>query len=199
MNYDSQLIQKGFDYKHYREFIDSQLLEHKTTGNEVTTELINYTRLNVQRMKRLDKTAQINTEIVERLNQIKQHYTFLIITEGWCGDASQTTPVINKIAELSDGKISVRFILRDQNLEIMEGHLTNGSRSIPIVIILNQELKEVNSWGSRPKDLKVLVAEWLKDVQMTKDDRIEKVHAWYAKDKTQSTQKDFLEILSGLE
>jgi len=65
----------------------------------------------------------------------------------------------NIIAEFSNGKISVRFILRDQNLDITERHLTNGSRSIPIVIILNQYLKEVNSWGSRPKDLKVLVAD----------------------------------------
>lgn len=198
MNYNPQIIQNGFTYQEYREFIDKQLLEHKTTENEVASELINYTRLNVQRMKRLDKTAQINQEIIDKLKQIKHHYTFLIITEGWCGDASQTTPVINKIAELSVGKISVKFILRDQNLDIMEAYLTNGVRAIPIVIVLDQDLKVVTSWGSRPKDLKVLVTDWVKDIQMTKEDRIEKVHAWYAKDKTQATQKDFLEILNAL-
>ncbi|MBC7653646.1 MAG: thioredoxin family protein [Oligoflexus sp.] len=198
MNYDPQLIQNGFTYLEYRNYIDFKLSEHKTTENNVESELINYTRLNVQRMKRLDKTAQISNEIINKLKQIKQFYTFLIITEGWCGDASQTTPVINKIAELSDGKISVRFILRDQNLDIMDQHLTNGSRAIPIVIVLDQDLIEVASWGSRPKDLKILVTDWVKDIQMTKEDRIEKVHAWYAKDKTQATQKDFLEILNTL-
>jgi thioredoxin-like negative regulator of GroEL len=198
MIYNPEIIHNGFKYQEYRNFIDTQLLEHKTTENEVETDLIHYTRLNVQRMQRLDKTAQINDEIIERLAHIKQSYFFLIISEGWCGDASQTTPVINKIAELSDGKISVRFILRDQNLDIMDEHLTNGSRSIPIVIVLDQDLKEVASWGSRPKELKILVSEWVKDIQMTKEDRTEKVHAWYAKDKTQATQKDFLEILNML-
>ena len=93
----------------------------------------------------------------------------------------------NIIAEFSNGKISVRFILRDQNLDITERHLTNGRRSIPIVIVLNQDLKEVDSWRSRKKDLKALIADWVKDVQMTKEDRIEKVQAWYSKDKTQAT------------
>lgn len=93
----------------------------------------------------------------------------------------------NIIAEFSNGKISVRFILRDQNLDITERHITNGRRSIPIVIVLNQDLKEVDPWRSRKKDLKALIEGWLKDVQMTKEDGIEKVQAWYAKDKTQAT------------
>ncbi|MBK0384121.1 thioredoxin family protein [Pedobacter sp. SD-b] len=198
MIYTPEIIENALSYQQYRTLIDELLLDHRTTGNDVDTAFVHYTRLNVQRMKRLDKTTTINKEIEKRLKLIDQYFTFLIVTEGWCGDAAQTIPVINKIAELSNGKISVRLVLRDRNLDIIDAHLTNGGRAIPIVIILDKDRKEIGSWGPRPAILQQEVSEWVKDLRLTKEDRIEKVHAWYAQDKTMATQSDFLELLKAL-
>lgn len=42
-----------------------------------------------------------------------------MLTEGWCGDAAQNLPVINKIAE-ENPNINLKLVLRDENLELMD-------------------------------------------------------------------------------
>lgn len=65
-----------------------------------------------------------------------------MITEGWCGDAAQILPFINKISELNE-KIELKLVLRDQHPEVMDEFLTDGSRSIPKVVVLNKENLDV--------------------------------------------------------
>lgn len=78
----------------------------------------------------------------------------LIITESWCGDAAQNVPVLEKIAAESD-MIETRYILRDENLDLMDPFLENGSRSIPKLFALDRtNLKVLGAWGSRPLPLK---------------------------------------------
>ena len=40
--------------------------------------------------------------LLNRLKKIDKPITWLVLTEGWCGDAAQTLPIINKIAKESD-------------------------------------------------------------------------------------------------
>lgn len=182
-------------YGQYRDLIDALLMEGKTTGNNQSAAMTNYTEMNVQRMKRLDKTTSITDTALEKINALNKNYTWLVLTEAWCGDAAQTIPVMNKIAEASNGKISVRFILRDQHLYIMDAHLTNNGRAIPKLIVLNNNLKELADWGPRPKLLQDMVNDWKADPLLTHEDWIEKVHAWYAKDRTAQTMLELLDLL----
>jgi hypothetical protein len=102
------------------------------------------------------------------------------------------------MSDASTGKIMLKFILRDEHLDMMDAHLTNGSRAIPKVIILDSQLDEVTNWGPRPKALQALVIDWMKDPGLTHEDWSEKVHAWYAKDKTQEIQTEFVNLLKNL-
>ena len=80
----------------------------------------------------------------------------LVIAEDWCGDASNTVPVVAKLADAVPG-LELRVILRDANPEVMDRYLTNGSRSIPVVIALDENYQELGHWGPRPTELQAWV------------------------------------------
>lgn len=196
INYSEIFSEQAMDYQTYRTLVDHLLLEGKATG-DVTYDL-HYTKMNVQRMNRVDKTASLTDELTSTIDQLKTNYKFLVITEGWCGDAAQIVPVFNKIATASLGKIDLKFVLRDKNLPLIDAHLTNGGRAIPVLIILNESADEVlATWGPRPQVLQELLTEWRKE---TTEMPIlaEKLHGWYAKDKTLSTQAVLNTVLKGL-
>ncbi|WP_042222734.1 thioredoxin family protein [Oceanobacillus manasiensis] len=82
----------------------------------------------------------------------------IVLTEDWCGDAMLNIPILLHLAEA--GQIDVRMLLRDQNLELMDNYLTNGkSRSIPIVIFIDQDGNEVAKWGPRAERIQEFVSE----------------------------------------
>ncbi|WP_316805901.1 thioredoxin family protein [Pedobacter agri] len=196
VNYSEIFNEQGMDYLTYRALVDQLLLEGKATG-DVAYDL-HYTKMNVQRMNRVDKTASLTADLTATINQLDENYKFLVITEGWCGDAAQIVPVINKIATASLGRIDLKFVLRDKNLPLIDAHLTNGGRAIPVLIILNEAADEVlATWAPRPQVLQELLKEWRKE---TTEMPIlaEKLHGWYAKDKTLSTQAELNEVLKGI-
>ncbi|KQN33943.1 thioredoxin [Pedobacter sp. Leaf41] len=197
VNYSEIFNEQGMDYRTYRALVDQLLLEGKATG-DVTYDL-HYTKMNVQRMNRVDKTSSLTDELTATIDNFKANYKFLVITEGWCGDAAQIIPVFNKIATASLGKIDLRFVLRDKNLPLIDAHLTNGGRAIPVLIILNENADQVlATWAPRPQVLQELLKEWRKETTEMPV-LAEKLHSWYAKDKTQTTQAELNVLLRGLE
>jgi len=199
VNYKEYFDEQGIDYLTYRLLVDDLLLEGKTTGPDNSEAMLQYSKMNVQRMSRIDKTAVLNESLMSTISGLTKNYKFLVITEGWCGDAAQIIPVFNKISTESLGKIALRFVLRDKNLPLIDAHLTNGGRAIPVLIILNENADQVlATWAPRPQVLQGLLSEWKKE---TSEMSIlsEKLHGWYAKDKTQTTQAELTSLLKGLE
>ncbi len=188
----------GITYEAYRKLIDEKLAEGITTGNKNSESLVAYTKLNVHRMDRLDKTVKLSSDLVDALKNLNGHYKILVVTEGWCGDAAQIVPVlVNMVSAFAD-KFKLKIVLRDEHNELVDAHLTNGGKSIPIILFLDpQENKMLAKWGPRPEVLKHLLADWKKE---TTDMEIlaEKLHGWYVKDKTKEIQKEFIELLKGL-
>ena len=56
----SNALAAGTSYKEYREVVSTHVTSKTTTGPNQTDALINYTKLNHARMKRLDKTTKIS-------------------------------------------------------------------------------------------------------------------------------------------
>ncbi|MDP4164005.1 MAG: thioredoxin family protein [Bacillota bacterium] len=112
-------------------------------------EYINGMEKNKEEMVSLYKTFMVGNEEKERLEKLKNKGLKVIsITEDWCGDALLNNPILMKLAEA--GGIELRFLLRDQNLELMDQYLTNGtSRAIPIFIFIDNEGNEAAVWGPR--------------------------------------------------
>ena len=121
-------LQKAISYTSYRKRINDLIASGKSSGPIQSEDLLNYSKLNDRRMTRLDKTIQLSQETLLALKKINKPITWLVLSEGWCGDAAQTLPVINKITDKSD-LINLRIIFRDEHEELMR-HFQNLKRLI---------------------------------------------------------------------
>ncbi|MCC5914569.1 MAG: thioredoxin family protein [Balneolaceae bacterium] len=193
------VIRNAMDYARYRSITDALLEENKTTGDNHSEAMIAYTKMNVHRMKRLDKQTKLSDELRDAISDLDREMIWLVLTEAWCGDAAQIVPVFEKVAE-ETGLITTKYILRDEHQDIMDRFLQNGrSRSIPKLICLDPESLEVLAdWGPRPTE-----AQELYDSLRDRDDLemmevAERLHKWYADDRTESTQRELAEMIQGV-
>lgn len=195
-----QIIQDGLDnsmsYVEYRELVMTKVENNSNTGHEVTKALANYTMLNNKRMKRWDKTIKIGEGVADAIKHKKFNQTWIVITESWCGDAAHVIPVINKIAELNQG-INFRVVLRDDNEALMDQFLTNGSRSIAKLIILDTTTKDViATYGPRPSTATLLVNDYKAKYGILTPEFKEELQQWYNKDKGQTVIADLVSLIS---
>jgi hypothetical protein len=115
---------------------------------------------------------------------------FLAIAEDWCGDASNTVPVVAKWVHRVAG-LNLKILRRDEHPEVMDQYLTNGSRSIPIVIALDAGFEELGHWGPRPEELQRFVMENRSIVP--KGELYPQVRRWYAKDRGQAILREVMQ------
>ena len=92
-------------------------------------------------------------DFIEQLKNSNVH--LLTITEDWCGDAMLNNPIIRKVAEAAG--IEIRTVLRDEDTDLIDCHLTNGGRAIPVYLLLNEDGEVVAKWGPRAPELQELV------------------------------------------
>jgi hypothetical protein len=182
----------SFTYSAYRDLVIRLAETGATTGVEQTPERIEATKLNAQRMKRIDKQIQIREDLASLIQSINKRYNWTVIAEAWCGDGAQNLPVISKLASLNPN-IELKIILRDENPDIMDQHLTKGSRSIPILICTDTFGVEFCIWGPRPHKIAEMATNFKYAYPYASHDEFVKhLHLWYAKDKGESIQEDFL-------
>jgi hypothetical protein len=187
-------LKNTISYSAYRHLIKDLISAEKSTGIEQSEEHLTFSILNDKRMDRLDKTLKISKETQNSLDNLNKGFTFLVIAEGWCGDAAQILPIINKVAETSD-KIDFKIVLRDENEDLMNQYLTNGSKSIPKVLILDQDNHVIDSWGPRPFIASKMVVDY-KALNGSLDEDFKKnLQIWYNKDKGNNTQDELLSLL----
>lgn len=194
-----ETINKGFTYSEFSTKVETLLAEGRTTDGNSSESMLEYTKLNIQRTNRWDKRAVLGDELVETLGTLNKKQTWVVLTEGWCGDSAQILPFINKMAELSD-KIELRIILREEHPEIMDLFLTDGkSRSIPKLIILDSETLEVlGDWGPRPGVVHSSYLAERNDVNVGGKIATQNLHLWYARDKGKETQDEINTILKSI-
>ena len=189
-------LSAAMSFNEYEGLIERLVGEGKTTGPKQSESLANFTRLNLQRMNRLAKTIELGDEIESAFRANSRKQIWLVITEGWCGDAAQNIPIIEKIADESD-IIQTRYILRDENPALIDSFLTLGARSIPKLIALDADTREVLwTWGPRPKAAQDLFVR-LHDEGAEKPAIMEQLQRWYNEDKGRSIQAEFLSLLTG--
>ncbi len=188
-------LTKSYSYEEYRNLVTSLVKEGKTTGHDQSEAMIHYTELNEARLHRLDKTMQVTEEVKSFLEKINRNYIWLVIAEGWCGDAAQILPIINKMAQVSD-KIDLRIVLRDDNEDLMTQFLTNGTKSIPKLIIIDKETGEVVSdFGPRPQGAKQLILDYKATHGMVDETAKIELQKWYLTDKGVSTQNEIIALM----
>lgn len=191
----AESIKEKFSYKEYREYMSALLKQGLSTGHTQNEDLMHYSTLNEVRMNRLDKTISLPEEAITALKNLKKEYTLLVISEGWCGDAAQIMPVINKIAEASN-KLTFDIILRDDNPQIMDDYLSNGARSIPKLILIEKATNIVRaSWGPRPHGAAQLIFDYKAQHGVIDLDAKTALQKWYLEDKGLTTIEEIVLLL----
>ena len=186
-------------YLEYRKLVSDLLLEGKSTGSEQSDDLTHYSELNDTRMNRLDKTMIITDENIQQLKNLRGEYIWLVISEGWCGDAAQLLPIINKMA-VDSGKIELKIVLRDENEELMKLFLTNKKKSIPIVIVVDKSTGSVlGKWGPRPKGATDLITDYKNEFGTIDETAKANLQLWYLHNKGLSTQDELINLMFDLE
>ncbi|PST84848.1 thioredoxin family protein [Pedobacter yulinensis] len=187
LNYSNIFVSEGMTYPEYRLLIDQLLANGQTTGPDHSEGMLEYTKLNVQRMNRLDKTVTITDALAAAITALPSDVRLLVISEGWCGDAAQIVPVLNQAVR--SAQLPMKLVLRDKNLELIDAHLTNGGRAIPVLLVIDADGRPLGKWGPRPAVLQQLLSEWK---QENPDFTVvaEQLHGWYAKDRTLTTQQE---------
>ena len=194
----TELIARGLNdaisYEAYFERMaraaDGEVLYEKESRNF-------FTRLNHQRMRRLNQTLELIDDVIDAGARIPCAMTWLVLTEGWCGDAAQVLPALNLLTQRFEN-LEMGLLFRDRHLPLMDQFLTNGGRSIPKVIMVDRETGEVRgTWGPRPRPAQDLF-ELYRDggSGMDKDTYERELQKWYLRDRAEHIQRELLEMLT---
>lgn len=186
-------LENSFSYKEYMELMEDLVLNQSTTG-EITKERVDFTALNYKRSQRLNKKLQLSEVQASIFNELQNKQTWMVITESWCGDAAQTLPVINKIAEASEN-IELRIVLRDEHPELMDNFLTNGTRSIPKLVIVDSNPEVIAVWGPRSAAATKLVTDYKAKFGKIDAEFKAQLQMWYNKDKGVNIINELAEIV----
>ncbi len=195
--FTSELLAQAMNYDGYMQLSELLVSEERTSGPNQSAPYIHFTKLNFQRMKRLNKTVEIPAHLAELLKQKSNNWRWITITEPWCGDAAQCVPAIEKLA-LAAGGIETHYILRDEHLEIMDAYLTNGGRAIPKLICLDENGAEVFTWGPRPAVIQEVMnrlkADGITEISVI----VEAIQKAYNEDKQEGIYQEFAALLQQL-
>lgn len=155
---------------------------------------MDYLTLNHSRQKRWFKTAQIESALATKIKQIDQPLEWLLITEPWCGDAAHSNPFIVLLAGLNP-LIELKIILRDEPPFLINNYLTNGGKSIPILVIRDANGNDLAVWGPRPAPCQAIFQELKSTGANFKEQKIT-LQNWYNRDKGKTLQKEMMGIFN---
>ncbi|MFN8310640.1 MAG: thioredoxin family protein [Chitinophagales bacterium] len=160
--------------------------------------MLRYTTQNLERMKRISAHMTVDTKLYNALSRFTEPMTWMVLTEPWCGDASQSVPALQVLAACNE---NIRFcvLLSDSHQEVLAQFLTNGSYSIPKLVCLNAQNEVIAVWGPRPKALQDIAMVKLKDPSLSFGQKVKLIHEWYDQDATKSLQEEFTAMVKSWE
>jgi hypothetical protein len=138
------------------------------------------------------KRVTIPPEMSARVEALGGRWRLLALSEDWCGDSINILPIVARLTD-SVTNMELRILGRDANPDIMDAHLTGTSRSIPIVILLNDKFRECGWWGPRPFALQRWVQE--KGMLLTPAERYREIRSFYARDRGATTIEEIVSML----
>ena len=184
------LIQNVMTYSDYSAIFDQILsgtIQHAPYDDP---HFVEYTKLNQSRSHRWDKTGKLTEECISTIQSISIPMHWILITEPWCGDAAHSVPFIAKMAALNP-LIHLEIQLRDNKDSEIESYLTNGAKSIPILVVRNTFGEDLFVWGPRPEACREL-HHALKAQEVTLEELKTGLQQWYNADKGTHIQEELI-------
>jgi hypothetical protein len=154
-----------------------------------------FATINLQRASRIARSYIPGEEVTAAVHAVSGAQLWGVISEVWCGDSAQVIPYLARIASVRED-ITFRVMVRDENPDIMDRYLTNGKRSIPKLIVWRAEGTELFTWGPRPSGAQAVVEEALA-AGVPKEERLERLHLWYGRDRGKGIEGELAALLRG--
>lgn len=139
------------------------------------------------------RLARVPAWSVEAAAALGERFRLVVLAEDWCGDATNTLPVLAKWAEQVHN-VELRVLRRDEHPDVMDRYLTGEARSIPVVIVLTESMDELGWWGPRPRELQAWVREQ-RAAGREKRALYPEIRRWYARDKGETTLREVLAVM----
>ncbi|MBL7472363.1 thioredoxin family protein [Robertkochia sediminum] len=190
------VLKEAMPYEEFRKEVFQLLETNRVTGKEQSDAYLHYTLMNEKRMDRWEKTFRIPEGVAEAVSAFTGKVTWLVITEGWCGDGAHALPVMKKLADLNEN-ITLKMVIRDEHPELMDEFLTNGARSIPKLLMLDEATGMVSAtWGPRPSEAARMVEDEKREKGELSPQFRADLQMWYNRDKGKNIAADLADLLS---
>jgi len=137
--------------------------------------------------------AGVSDEAVARVEALGGYLHLLVVSADWCIDSLSLVPYLDELARRASN-LDLRIIDRDQNLDVIDAHLSPlGQRAIPAVIVYDEQFEERGWWGSRPKALQEFLDGEARS--LPKDELVKAKRRWYAIDRGKSAIEEMVQLL----
>lgn len=169
------------------------MLRERYRAAQTADEFVARAETNGHLWRSIHQRATAPADLVERAARLPAPRHLLVLLEEWCGDAVNTVPVLARLADAVP-QLDLRVLPRDENPDLMDSHLSDGARAIPVVMVLDEEYEELGWWGSRPRELQA----WVSSPgarELAPADRYREVRRWYARDRGRSALEEVLALL----
>lgn len=153
-----------------------------------------YTKLNHSRTMRWLSRFETSEALKAVIDEIRESQHWIVITEPWCGDAAHSVPQLYNIVK-DNKNIDFEIQLRDSEPFLIDEYLTNGTKSIPKLIIRNEVGHDLFIWGPRPKPA-IEIREKLIQEEADVEQINQALQKWYNEDKGESLQKELLDFFN---
>ena len=191
-------LEKGVPYEEYVQQLIQRVEAQKDArfSDARQKTLYEYSRLNAQRFRRIGQSYRVPGKMCELVRALPGRQVWLLITEDWCGDTAQTMPYVAKWLSCNKN-IDLRVLLRDEHPEIMDRYLTDGKRSIPVLVAFDEQGHELFRWGPRPAEAAAVLKAGL-EAGLERKQAVQNMHLWYSRNRGKAVEQEFAEIFARL-
>lgn len=190
----TKVLETGLTPESYLEIMERRTELDPADFEGVEAERVSFAQINLQRSGRLLRSWKPSDKTATLLGRLTTSQLWLVLTEPWCGDSAQCLPILQILAETNPA-ITVRYLLRDDNLDIMDRYLTNGKRGIPLLVALDDSGDELYRWGPRPAVVQ-RVFDAGTDEGLDKQAKLERIHLFYGRDRGHALEEEFHDLVA---
>lgn len=108
-----------------------------------------YSKYNLDRQLLVSEQWRMSSSFREAILSLHGPQTWMFLTDDWCIDSAYSLPLVREAAALRED-VTIHILLKDDNLDILDRYLTNGSRSIPEFVAFDEEGVPLMIWGPQP-------------------------------------------------
>lgn len=188
------LDKEGMTWDAYLAEIEKDAAVDPGSLEGLAAERAEFSQLNLHRTRRIERTWKPSGELLALVERLPAPQTWLVLTETWCGDSAQCLPMIVRLAEMASG-VTLRLLLRDDNLDVMDRYLTEGKQAIPKLVGFDHEGGELFRWGARPAEAQAVMADALAE-GLEKPERLERLHLFYGRDRGRALDAEFVTLFT---